>query len=630
MALVGSIVDHVAASFEENEYVKEAWARATGAQATVQRLADAEFPEDCAAFVNIIEALQGLDLAVSKWGRYSWKKRTFSFSVRTGKSNALKYGEELQALFDLLDRALNHLVAAVVVESYADLKEFRAEQAEAAEERRQEFAKATGQASSLAEDIATLEARLKAVRAEQREAEGRLEAQLKSLDTAVRDALMQPEESQLALSGGAAAALVVRAEEPAAAAEARLAACVAREVGSLAALLGLGEGGAGLSELLEDVASGLLPHLVAEVEAEGKATRAAIDAARALTVRQIEASLDDAVGRAVGDIRGEVQGAAEKILDRIDGDLMAKVDAIHAALLVMSPPPAPKRPSATATGAQPPGRRGSLGVASIALTAITVDRSGSGVLGRGSHGMVRRGALQLPASTRAAAVAARRHGGGGEGTGDGTVVVPVAVKAVSVDDGLAASALQQELRVLGSLRHRRLVHLYGTCYQPDSRELLAVLELCELGSVSQLLKVCADPRGREPEAVSASAAPHAATLLAAMDACGVDAYAAARAPKKQENVVAVAQRRCIGLFGGAIGAGRATEGVFRVASDVCGALVYLHGQGVVHCDLKSSNGTQRRRAPSALSSALNTRALFFCWKLISHSTHAFAAITISS
>jgi len=77
------------------------------------------------------------------------------------------------------------------------------------------------------------------------------------------------------------------------------------------------------------------------------------------------------------------------------------------------------------------------GAALLDADRVAIDRPPV-VLGRGSHGVVKKGSL---------ACAAKR--------------VPVAVKIVSFDDPAAAAALSKELDILAGLKHKRLVHLYG-------------------------------------------------------------------------------------------------------------------------------------------------------------------------
>ena len=68
-----------------------ACARACLFQSTVNRLADADFPADCPAFVLLAESLADVNGLAAKWMSFSWRKKVYSVSLADARSNAFKY-----------------------------------------------------------------------------------------------------------------------------------------------------------------------------------------------------------------------------------------------------------------------------------------------------------------------------------------------------------------------------------------------------------------------------------------------------------------------------------------------------------------------------------------------------------
>lgn len=119
--------------------------------------------------------------------------------------------------------------------------------------------------------------------------------------------------------------------------------------------------------------------------------------------------------------------------------------------------------------------------------------------------------------------------------------MPVAIKQAPVgSDEAAARAMNTELSALRQLRHPLIVSLQGTAVPPGGKELWAVLELAEHGSLQQLLY-----KSTPEQRAAAFGAPNA-------------------------------------LPG-------ATETFFRIGGQVATALAFLHARRVVHGSLKPAN-----------------------------------------
>ena len=179
------------------------------------------------------------------------------------------------------------------------------------------------------------------------------------------------------------------------------------------------------------------------------------------------------------------------------------------------------------------GGVGGGGSGKLRLEDITLDKGEP--LGKGAHAEVWSGKLQL-----------------------GTVV-DVAVKIARVGDKVAAAAIRKELGVLETLKHKRLLHLYGWTENPEKNEIWAVMELCELGTVEHLLKLFTD------DSVSRSPLFHV---------LGVD------------NVYDARNALSVKLGSMLPGVGKA---FFRIARDTASALGYLHDEKLVHLDVKTAN-----------------------------------------
>ena len=195
-------------------------------------------------------------------------------------------------------------------------------------------------------------------------------------------------------------------------------------------------------------------------------------------------------------------------------------------------------------------------ITALDISSITIGKK----IGKGAHGLVKRGKLRL-----------------GEGGGD----VDVAIKSVPYDDPESSTALQRELSILVRLRHSRIVHLFGTCDDEEEEKVLAVLELCEIGSLERIIDVCAGDEAN----VKAS---QAAALLNALDGeVPSDGSGGGGGGGSSLSVVRAARQRVTQLLGGPLpGIGSA---FFRIVCDVGEALAYLHYKRVVHGDIKPGN-----------------------------------------
>ena len=147
------------------------------------------------------------------------------------------------------------------------------------------------------------------------------------------------------------------------------------------------------------------------------------------------------------------------------------------------------------------------------------------------------------------------------------------VKMVPIDEADNRAAIQRELEILTKLRHRSIVHLYGTVDNDDEDELWAVLQYCELGSLERILRVFND------DGDASSSSSSAVALLEAMGAAVSDDDGGNRTP--------AAQQRLSKLLGGPLpGVGAA---FFRIAKDVVRGVMYLHEKSIAHSDLKPGN-----------------------------------------
>lgn len=187
-----------------------------------------------------------------------------------------------------------------------------------------------------------------------------------------------------------------------------------------------------------------------------------------------------------------------------------------------------------AEGGAGAGGGGVGGSGKLRLEDITLDEGAP--LGRGAHGEVWGGKLALVGA-----------------------VVDVAVKIARVGDKGAVAAIRKELEVLGALRHKRLLHLFGWAENFAKNEMWAVLELCELGNVEQILKLFTDD--------SVAHSPVFRVL-------GVT------------NIYDARYALSVRLGSMLPGAGKA---FFRIARDTTSALGYLHDEKLVHLDIKTSN-----------------------------------------
>ena len=258
--------------------------------------------------------------------------------------------------------------------------------------------------------------------------------------------------------------------------------------------------------------------------------------------------------------------------EKAQADMMTKINAIYASL-----EPARRK-----------GGKKGIAVTELGREAVTIKKGKAGKLGRGSHGIVKKGELETDSGR-----------------------IPVAIKVVAVDDEEARQALQRELEILVSFlwhfdcavprntaiyafRHRCGVpalsiflgqamsspSCFPTHSSSDSRlrlsrtinneeedELWVVLEFCELGSLERILRVCN----------GTSSQTELSALLEAMP----------EITASNENATAAVQQQLCTLFGGQLpGFGAA---FFHLAKDIVRGVMYLHSKGIAHSDLKAAN-----------------------------------------
>ena len=176
----------------------------------------------------------------------------------------------------------------------------------------------------------------------------------------------------------------------------------------------------------------------------GEGQNAIRQAVRAEGARNQAAAADrfDELGDGQDAIRRAVRAEGAK-RERDQADMMTKINAIYASL----------------EPARPKGGKKGVAVTELGREAVTMKKGKAGKLGRGSHGVVKKGELETDSGR-----------------------IPVAIKVVAVDDEEARRALQRELEILVSffgtsivlrlvilpyasqaaLRSSGIVHLFGS------------------------------------------------------------------------------------------------------------------------------------------------------------------------
>lgn len=128
----------------------------------------------------------------------------------------------------------------------------------------------------------------------------------------------------------------------------------------------------------------------------------------------------------------------------------------------------------------------------------------------------------------------------------------ITIEIIKLEDGAAVAAVEQERKILSTLKHCRLVNFIGTARNDVSREVWACRETCELGSLDHILALFQNDD---------------AAISPLLKELGTDSVFEARGVY-------------ISRLGSALpGCGSA---LFRIAKDVTSAVHYLHEQMIVH------------------------------------------------
>jgi hypothetical protein len=536
-ALCGAIAAHADAASGNDATVQEAARRADAARRLVEALAEADVPGECPSVANVVHVLGEVEKRAQAWNAKPKWRRNLAIS-RTGKSVACKYRESFRVYFALLDRALEELLAAVQVDTFSCLHTIRTQFAQEATDREREFG-----AAAAGEQTATLAAL------------GRhQDASLVELHTAARahsDALTKAEAGLLAevrllkesLAAGMKAATA--AEHAAVAA----AGALLEEPSADAAAV---DDAATVAVLQASLLEHVVPVLLDALAADGKLTRAAVDAAKREVVGEVlamKSNLDAVLANQTA-----ATGAAD--------ELAREMQDIKRLLRIMDQDNQDKR--------VPPG--------TINVEHLEFVTGKAGKLGSGGQGTVRLAWLCLPGAPRTS----------------------VAVKTVSKDDPDALAALLNEVKVLRALQHGNVVRLFGVAQHEngDGDEFVyAVLELC-LVDLETAVVLFSDHAGNGRAAKAFLASSDRALGMAS----GLEDSAA----------LEEARRRLGGLLGGAF---RRTDSAavplaaWRVFDHTSQALCYMHSLGIVHGDLKPANVLIDARGRVKLSDCGMARAV---------------------
>jgi len=224
---------------------------AAAAHELMESLADASFPDNHSSLARVVNVLNDLEVRTRKWCESSpWVKRLAL--TRMGITKACKYRDIFQQLFALLDRALDELVSAVVVDSYGNLGKLRVECSEAAALSRAEVLQALG------DQDASLEELLEASRA-QADALADMETRLDCALGSLKEDLVEGKEA--AQAAAKAAAAVAKAMEKLGSGDGRGAEDMTGEI---------------IAAFEEQIAGEFIPALGKMVEEQGERTRAEV------------------------------------------------------------------------------------------------------------------------------------------------------------------------------------------------------------------------------------------------------------------------------------------------------------------------------------------------------------------
>ena len=273
--LVGSIAEQVRASGSNNKQLLNIEKRASEVLILLDTLKEADFPEECPAFVHLLEAMAGQATLARKWADMSWASRNLSFSLRNGTTTAFKYREEFATGATLVDAACEELLDSVAIETFTGIHNLRVKFASDAEDRRREYADIAAAQGLHTQSLEALQASVNALAEENRLAEARAEQHLLELTSKLST------EIKAALSTGCGGASV-RTVATAAAQRA------ARD-------LGLGDTRALEQDMLE-----VARQTIDAVERDGGMTRAKLEGFRAEVEdanRNIRDQLDEVLAR---------------------------------------------------------------------------------------------------------------------------------------------------------------------------------------------------------------------------------------------------------------------------------------------------------------------------------------------
>ena len=259
--LVGSIAEQVRASGSNNKQLLNIEKRASEVRILLDTLKEADFPEECPAFVHLLEAMAGQATLARKWADMSWASRNLSFSLRNGTTTAFKYREEFATGAKLVDAACEELLDSVAIETFTGIHDLRVKFASDAEDRRREYADIAAAQGLHTQSLEALQASVNALAEENRLAEARAEQHLRELTSKLSA------EIKAALSAGSGDARVCTAATAAAQ--------------SAAQYLGLSD-----PRALEQDMLGVARQTIDTVERDGGMTRAKL--------KEFRAELDDA------------------------------------------------------------------------------------------------------------------------------------------------------------------------------------------------------------------------------------------------------------------------------------------------------------------------------------------------
>eukprot|EP00286_Rhodomonas_abbreviata_P017573 CAMPEP_0181341494 /NCGR_PEP_ID=MMETSP1101-20121128/30447_1 /TAXON_ID=46948 /ORGANISM="Rhodomonas abbreviata, Strain Caron Lab Isolate" /LENGTH=839 /DNA_ID=CAMNT_0023452789 /DNA_START=71 /DNA_END=2587 /DNA_ORIENTATION=- len=181
----------------------------------------------------------------------------------------------------------------------------------------------------------------------------------------------------------------------------------------------------------------------------------------------------------------------------------------------------------------------------------------------------------------------------------------VAVKIVEMDlenDETEVAKLMKELEINAALRHSSIVQMVGVA-RPEEDQMGLVMELMELGTLRNLLDIFRVAQG----SLRQLAVQHSAGGAPASGGAKPDATAVSEVVHVMSTV-----------WGGRLPG--ETDAFYRIAGGLAEGLAYLHGQRIVHADIKSANILIDKRGNAKLSDFGIARTLHTSTALSARST----------